>query len=113
MVSRNVKHEFYVDMNALRGNRVGTLLTLAADPVGAEMFPPSPGDIVLVRDDEGDLYDARVDALDGIWLGVTIDWASRVPNSAVEPVGQAEFHITKSYDLDLTEADVVLTATAA
>jgi hypothetical protein len=65
-------------MNALRGDQVGTLLTLSADPIGTQLFPPSPGDVVLVRNDEGDLYNAHVDVVDGIWLGVTIDWVSRM-----------------------------------
>lgn len=104
MVSRNAQHVFYVDMNALRGDQVGTLLTLSADPVGAQLFPPSPGDIVRVKDDEGDLFDARVDVLDGIWLGVTIDWASRTPNINVDPFGHTVFDMFRADDRALTVA---------
>ncbi len=81
MVDRGLQHVFRVDMNALRGDQVGTLLTLAADPVGAQLFPPAPGDVVLAVDEDGDLYHARVDIVDGIWVGVTIDWASRTSST--------------------------------
>jgi hypothetical protein len=73
------EHVFYVDMNALRDDRVGTLLTHASDPIRAQLFPPSVGDIVMVVDDEGDLYAAEVDVMDGIWLGVTIRWETLTP----------------------------------
>lgn len=88
-VSRNTPYVFYVDMNALKGDQIGTLLTLASDPIQAQVFPPSPGDVVLVRDDEDDLYEARVDIVDGIWLGLTIDWSAYVPTSTTtEPYRQ-------------------------
>jgi hypothetical protein len=65
-------------MNSLRGDQIGTLLTLATDPLAALMFRPVAGDTVKVKDEEGDIYDATVDTVDDIWMGVTIDWDSRV-----------------------------------
>ena len=69
---------FRVDMNSLRGDQIGTLLTLATDPLAALMFRPVAGDIVKVKDEEGDVYDATVDTVDDIWMGVTINWDSRM-----------------------------------
>lgn len=77
VVKRN--HVFSVDMNAVRGDSVGALLTHTADPISAQLFPPVPGDVVEVVEHEGDRFLATVDVVDGIWVGLTIDWDTCVP----------------------------------
>lgn len=74
-------HTFYVDMNSLRDDRVGTLLTLARNSVAAQMSPPSAGDFVTVYDDEDEYYLARVEKVEGNWVGVTILWDTPIAAS--------------------------------
>lgn len=72
-------HTFNVDMNALRGDEIGAVLSHATCPIEAQIFPPLIGDVVIVRDEEGDRWEATVTAVDGDWLGVEIDWDSILP----------------------------------
>jgi hypothetical protein len=88
------QHVFQIDLNSVRGDQVGALLTFAADPVAAQIYSPSVGDLVQVVDpEEGDLYEARVDVIDGIWLGVTIRWDTQIPSVKVKPFGHSSFNI--------------------
>ena len=88
------QHVFYVDMNALRGDKVGTLLTHAtSDRVLAQLFPPAVGDTVMVVDDEGDRYLADVYRIDGLWLGLTIRWDTFVPAVTAPAYGTTSYSV--------------------
>ncbi len=76
---------FSIDMNAVRGDTVGALLTHTTDPVRAQLSPPVPGDLVEVVEHEGDWFLATVVAVDGIWVGLRIHWDTCVP-ALDEPV---------------------------
>jgi len=79
-------HIFKIDTNSVRDDKVGTLLTLAVDPMSAQLFPPDEGDEVEVVDEEGDRYLAVVLHRDGIWLGLQLDWSSCVPSFQMGPL---------------------------
>lgn len=76
-------HTFKVDMNALRGDEIGTVLSHATSPLEAQMSPPPVGATVIVRDEVGDRWYAEVSAVDGAWLAVTIDWDSFMQASPI------------------------------
>lgn len=68
---------FQVDMNSLRGDQLGTLLSHATDPFIASLYPPAVDDEVLVEDEDGVRYRGIVDEISGSWLGLRIVWESR------------------------------------
>lgn len=84
---------FHVDMNSLRGNQVGTLFKHATNSLSAVMFPPTPGDLVDVIDEDGIRYQAVVNETTDKWLGLTILWSLKtvVPTPAYGRSGSAEF----------------------
>jgi hypothetical protein len=76
---------FKIDMNSVRGNEVGTLLTHAIDPALAQMERPEVGDFVLALDDEGNQCGAYVRQVSGKWLGLRLDWDMWMPGLQFEP----------------------------
>lgn len=77
---------FSFDLNAVKDDHVGTLLTHATDPIHAQIFPPSVGEQVLMKDEEDDLYLATVDRIEGTWIGVTVSW-----DEWISPIDVEEF----------------------
>ncbi len=75
----NIQHTFRVDMNSLQGNEIGTLLTHAADPIGAQLRRPLIGSTVQIVDEDGNRWSASVMRMHGIWLGLRVDWSTMVP----------------------------------
>jgi len=67
---------FYVDMNSLRGNHIGTLLSHIRFIGDDHIRIPQIGDIVLVCDQDvsDHTYHAMVNDRDGMWVGLEILW---------------------------------------
>jgi hypothetical protein len=91
---------FFVDMNSARGDKVGSLLTLASDPMAAQLFPPSIGETVEVVDDDGDLYLAVVEEMDGNWLGLSVKWETCIPNIPPEAIPRRHVQAGRENPLD-------------
>lgn len=106
-MAANWQHKFYIDMNAVRADQVGTLLSHAKDPVQAQLVPPQPGDLVLAYDDDEDEYFAFVNMVVDGWVSLTIDWESCVSGTAeFVPVTEAlyDWHVRATWDPTPTDS---------
>lgn len=87
---------FRIDMNSVRGDQVGALLTHATDPALAQMHRPEIGDFVLALDDEGNQCGAYVRQVAGQWVGLRLDWDMWMPGLQFEPTFSPDFVSTYS-----------------
>ena len=86
---------FQIDMNSVRDDEVGSLLSHADDPLRAQMFRPSVGDSVVAVDEEGNQCIAVVAETAGDWLRLKLDWDLWMPKLPIK-VGQPSFTLGAS-----------------
>lgn len=89
---------FRVDMNSLREGQIGTLLQHATNPAMALMFPPIPGDLVDILDEDDIRYESVVNEItDNGWLSLTVVWESKTVIPSLAYRGHAIFEATNNF----------------
>ena len=91
-----------VDMNALKGDELGALVSHASDPIAAMIDPPHVGDLVETIDEEGDRCVAMIIAIHGDFLRLRMDWSTWRSAVHFEPTSHA--HPGTSFRMDSFEA---------
>ncbi len=85
-MARSKPLAFWIDMNAVHDDTVGALLTHALDPIAAQLDPPHRGDLVLTVDEEENRCVATVVDVNGLWIGLRLDWDTWMPGLDLELV---------------------------